>query len=63
MLVREPKMRPLAARCHASLGSLYRRAGQREAPLEDLSTAVAMLRDMGMPRWLEEAEAELKALT
>jgi tetratricopeptide (TPR) repeat protein len=53
-------MRPLAAHCHLGLGKLYRRTGQRERAQEHLTTATAMYREMEMPFWLEQAEAELR---
>ena len=52
-------MRPLQAHCHLDLGKLYRRAGRSDEARAELSTAVAMLREMGMKLWLPEAEAEL----
>jgi tetratricopeptide (TPR) repeat protein len=57
----EPRgMRPLIARCHLGLGSLYRRTGKADQAHEHLTTAAAMCRDMGMAYWLEKAEAELQ---
>ncbi|MFQ5830822.1 MAG: AAA family ATPase [Candidatus Methylomirabilia bacterium] len=55
-------MRPLLARCHLGLGKLYRRTGDRPKAQEHLTTATTMLREMDMRLWLEQAEAELKAL-
>jgi hypothetical protein len=52
-------MRPLQAHCHLGLGTLYRRVGCLDEARVELSTAVAMLREMGMAFWLPEAEAEL----
>ena len=52
-------MRPLQAHCHLGLGKLYRRVGRLDEARAELSTAVAMLREMGMTFWLPEAEAEL----
>jgi tetratricopeptide (TPR) repeat protein len=52
-------MRPLQAHCHLGLGKLYRRVGRLEEAHIELSTAVAMLREMGMTFWLPEAESEL----
>ena len=54
-------MRPLVARCHLGLGTLYRRIGKRQESQEHLSTATAMFREMDMRFWLEKVEAELKA--
>ena len=52
-------MRPLQAYGHLGLGTLYRRVGRPDAARAELSTAVSMLREMGMAFWLPEAEAEL----
>ena len=57
----EPRgMRPLVAHCHLGLGRLHRRTGARERAAEHLTTAVALYREMDMPFWLEQAEAELR---
>jgi len=58
-LAEELGMRPLQAHCHLGLGKLYRRVGRHDEARAELSTAVAMLREMGMAFWLPEAEAEL----
>jgi tetratricopeptide (TPR) repeat protein len=55
------EMRPLQAHCHFGLGKLYRRVGLLDEARVELSTAVTMLREMGMAHWLPEAEAELAA--
>jgi tetratricopeptide (TPR) repeat protein len=55
-------MRPLQARCHLGFGKLYRRTGDRPKAQRHLTTATAMFREMDMRFWLEQAEAELKAL-
>jgi hypothetical protein len=55
-------MRPLVARCHAGPENLYRRTGKHGQAREHLTTAMTMYREMGMSFWLEEAEAEVKAL-
>ncbi|MFQ5945749.1 MAG: AAA family ATPase [Anaerolineae bacterium] len=55
-------MRPLLARCHLGLGKLYRRTGDRPKAQEHLTMTATMLRQMDMRFWLEQAEAELKAL-
>jgi hypothetical protein len=60
--VRRPSWPPLVAHCHLGLGKLYRRTGQREQAQEHLTTATAMYREMGMTYWLEQAEAEIRAL-
>ena len=61
-LAEELGMRPLVARCHAGLASLYRRTGQLQQARELLTTALMMYREMGMRFWLNEAESEMKAL-
>jgi DNA-binding SARP family transcriptional activator/tetratricopeptide (TPR) repeat protein len=59
----EPRgMRPLVAHCHLGLGKLYRRTGQREQAQEHLTAATTMYREMDMQFWLEQAEAEMRAL-
>ena len=55
-------MRPLIAHCHVGLGELYRQIGNRQQAEEHLTTATAMMREMEMGMWLEQAEAELKEL-
>jgi tetratricopeptide (TPR) repeat protein len=61
-LADERGMRPLVARCHLGLGTLYGRAGTPARAREHLTTAVAMFRDMDMRLWLERADAERHAL-
>jgi class 3 adenylate cyclase/tetratricopeptide (TPR) repeat protein len=59
----EPRrMRPLIAHCYLGLGKLYRRTSKREQAREHLTTATTMYREMGMTHWLEQAEAQMKAL-
>jgi len=60
-LAEELGMRPLQAHCHLGLGKLYRRMGRSDEARAELSSAVAMLREMKMLFWLPEAEAELAA--
>jgi predicted ATPase len=55
-------LRPLVAHCHLGLGKLYRRTGKPEQAREHLTTATTMYREMNMRFWLEQAEAESKAL-
>jgi len=56
----EPRgMRPLVAHCHLGLGKLCVRTGKREQAREYLTTATTMYREMDMPFYLEQAEAEL----
>jgi hypothetical protein len=56
-------MRPLIAHCHLGLGKLHRRTGKGEQAKGHLRKAMTMYRDMDMRFWLEQAEAESKALT
>jgi tetratricopeptide (TPR) repeat protein len=62
-LAEDVGLRPLVARSHDGLGKLYRRVGKHETAQEHLSTAITMYRRMGMKFWLEQAEAELAALS
>ena len=56
----EPRgMRPLVAHCHLGLGHLYRRTGNHAKAQEHLTTATTLYRKMGMPFWLERAEAAI----
>ena len=52
-------MRALAALCHLGMGALHQRLGAGARAREDLRTAAAMLQELGMTLWLEEAEARL----
>jgi class 3 adenylate cyclase/tetratricopeptide (TPR) repeat protein len=61
-LATELGLRPLVAHCHLGLGKLYRRTGNREPAQQYLTTATTMFREMDMPFWLEQAEAELRGL-
>jgi class 3 adenylate cyclase/tetratricopeptide (TPR) repeat protein len=61
-LSRDLGMRPLAARCHLGLGTLYTLLGRPDSA-ERLTTAVALLAEMEMPLWLTQAEAELRRVT
>jgi class 3 adenylate cyclase/tetratricopeptide (TPR) repeat protein len=55
----EPRgMRPLVAHCHFGLGKLHHRIGKREQACEHLAIATTMYREMDMPFWLAQAEAE-----
>ncbi len=60
-LAGELGMRPVVAHCHLGLGKLYRRTDKREQAQEQLTTAMTMYREMDMPFYLEQAEAELGA--
>ena len=57
------EMRPLLARCHLGLGTLYRQAGRLDEARTEMSTAVAMFREMEMTYWLPEAEVEPTSTT
>jgi tetratricopeptide (TPR) repeat protein len=61
-LAAELGMRPLVAHCHLGLGGLYRRTAQETKAKEHLTTAAAQYGEMGMPFWLEKAEAASVAL-
>jgi tetratricopeptide (TPR) repeat protein len=61
-LADELEMRPLVAHCHLGLGKLCRRTGDHAKAQEHLATAVTMYREMDMRFWLEQAEAEMRAL-
>jgi len=59
ILADELGMRPLQAHGYRCLGTLYSQTGQSEQACANLSTAIAMYRDMEMPFWLPETEAAL----
>jgi tetratricopeptide (TPR) repeat protein len=61
-LATELGMRPLQAHCHRGLGKLYSQTGQAEQARAELSTAIAMYRDMEMNFWLPETETALAAV-
>jgi hypothetical protein len=56
-------MAPLQAHCHAGLGKLFHRINRVSEARAELTTAVAMLREMGMTFWLCDTERELAAAT
>jgi tetratricopeptide (TPR) repeat protein len=58
-LAEELGMHPLQAHCHRGLGTLYAMTGQREQARTELSTAIALYRDMEMTFWLPQTEAAL----
>jgi len=60
-MAEERDMRPLMARCHLDLARLHRRARRPDKAAGHLTTAAAMFREMQMPFWLEQAEAETRA--
>jgi tetratricopeptide (TPR) repeat protein len=53
-------MRPLVAHCRFGLGKLSRHTGKLDQAREHLTIATTMYREMEMPFWLEQAEAEMK---
>jgi tetratricopeptide (TPR) repeat protein len=61
-LAGELGMRPLVAHCHLGLGTLSARTGERRQAQEHLTRAAMMYREMDMPFWLAQAEAEMKEL-
>jgi tetratricopeptide (TPR) repeat protein len=61
-LADELGMRPIVAHSHLGIGKLYGRTGKREQAQEHLTSAMTMYREMDMRFWLEQAEAEMKAL-
>jgi tetratricopeptide (TPR) repeat protein len=61
-LAAELGMRPLIARCHHGLGTLYRRAGETHIAREHLAAAETLFSQMEMKSWLAKAAAELAAL-
>jgi Flp pilus assembly protein TadD len=52
-------MRPLLARCHLGLGTLYRQLGWLERARSELCEARELFRAMEMPFWLTQVEAAL----
>jgi len=61
-LARQLGMRPLEARCHLGLGTLYQQTGHSQAndslaSRAHLETAAALFRKMDMQRWLQRAGA------
>ena len=54
----EPRgMRPLIAHCHLGLGKLSARLGKHDQSRKHLTDARSMYTEMGMPFWLQQAEA------
>ena len=51
-----------AAHPDLGLGKLNRRTGKREQAREHLTTATTMYGEIGMPFWLEQADAEMQEL-
>ena len=56
------KLRPLLARSQLALGQVHRRTGERDAARRHLDDAVALLKELQMPIWLQKAETELQTL-
>jgi tetratricopeptide (TPR) repeat protein len=56
-LASELGMRPLLAHCHAGLGELLHRAGDRAKAQQHLATATTTYRALGMSLWLARAES------
>lgn len=54
--------RPLVAHCHLGLGKLYWRTAKRAEAEAELVIATKLYGEMGMPFWLERAEAEIRKL-
>ena len=61
-LARDLEMRPLVARSHLGLGTLYSLLGRPDSK-ERLTAAVALLAEMDMPLWLAQAQAALERVT
>jgi DNA-binding SARP family transcriptional activator len=52
-------LRAYEAQCHRGLGELLAAAGEHPAARHELTTALALYRDMGMPLWRERTAALL----
>jgi tetratricopeptide (TPR) repeat protein len=61
-LAGELGMRPVVAQCHGKLGTLERLTGAPDRARAHLNRAATMFREMGMQFWLEQVDAETKAL-
>jgi DNA-binding NtrC family response regulator/tetratricopeptide (TPR) repeat protein len=61
-LSEELQMRPLMAQTRLSLGELQTQLGQRRLAAEQLTTAIALFREMDMTWWATRAEHERTAL-
>jgi tetratricopeptide (TPR) repeat protein len=59
-LAEELGMRPLTARCHLGLGTLYQQTGDRAKAEHHLTRATTLFQEMDMRFWLQKAEAEMK---
>ena len=58
MLAQELGLRPLVARCHLGLATIYRKTGRQRQAGEASTIAIGLLRDMGMRYWLKRVEEE-----
>ena len=56
-------MRPLQARCHLGVGSLYRTVGRQIEARAELAAAGELLAELRMVFWLAESESELALAT
>ena len=56
------QMRPLVAHCHLGIGRLYQKTGRDTEAQAELSKAAGMFREMDMPFYLKQTEAELQAV-
>ncbi len=59
-LATELGMEPEVAHCRVALARLEREAGRRQVANDHAQMAIAFYRRMGMPFWLERAEAEAR---
>jgi hypothetical protein len=55
-------MRPVVAHSHLGLGKVCQRTGKRQEAHKHLTIATTLYREMDMPYWLEQAEAEVREL-
>ena len=53
-------MSPVAAHCNFGLGKLYQRNGASKGANAPLNTALLMYREMDVPFWVEQVEAEIR---
>ena len=62
-LAGELGMRPTEARCRLGVGRLYRQRGDKSKAREYLTAAATMYRELDMPSYWQQAEAELSSIT
>jgi tetratricopeptide (TPR) repeat protein len=60
-LAGELYVRPLVAQCHLGMARLMRRTHDHTERRHHLEQAAAMFRELDMPFWLDQVEAELRA--